>query len=60
MSAYVLHMYVSTACQHRQHNYCQAEERPDGTDKRPAECKFCGAPCLCTCHRHYHPLEEGE
>jgi hypothetical protein len=32
------HHYVSTACQHEKCGSCRNT------------CKFCGAPCLCTCH----------
>jgi hypothetical protein len=33
------HLYVSTACQHGQHDRCRQQ------------CKFCAAPCLCPCHK---------
>lgn len=33
------HEYVSSACAHRRHDFCD-----DG-------CRFCGAVCLCACHR---------
>lgn len=46
----VVHVYLSTGCLHGQHDYCNAPQRPDGTGKRAAECKFCGAPCRCPCH----------
>lgn len=32
------HQYVSTYCQHEQHNDCRLS------------CKLCKAPCLCRCH----------
>lgn len=35
----VFHEYVSTACQHRQHDECRQT------------CKFCNRNCLCVCHR---------
>jgi hypothetical protein len=38
MSADVIHLYVSTACQHGVHAECRRE------------CKFCTSPCLCPCH----------
>lgn len=44
------HLYVSTACQHSHHDYCQRETGTTG-QKTPAQCKFCAAPCLCPCHR---------
>lgn len=45
------HEYLSTGCLHGRHDYCQNPQREDGGRKRPAECKFCGAPCICPCHR---------
>ena len=45
-----LHIYLSTACMHSKHDYCQSCERPDGTAKVPGTCKFCQAPCICDCH----------
>lgn len=53
----VLHAYLSTGCLHGDHAYCQSAgaANPDLTAeegrKRPAECKFCAAPCVCPCHR---------
>ena len=44
------HVYLSTACLHDLHGYCQATARPDGTPKTPGVCKFCGTPCVCPCH----------
>jgi hypothetical protein len=41
----VEHLYVSTGCQHGVHDYCAKSDT-----KKPAECKFCAAPCLCPCH----------
>lgn len=32
------HVYVSTYCQHEQHNNCRLK------------CKICEAPCRCWCH----------
>ena len=31
--------YISTACHHEQHEKCRLD------------CKFCDAPCRCTCHK---------
>lgn len=53
------HVYLSTACRHavepgreELHDECKTNMiRPDGTHKKPAECKHCGAPCICTCHQ---------
>ncbi len=50
MSNIAEHLYVSTACQHGHHDYCQRETGMLG-QKVPARCKFCQAPCLCPCHR---------
>jgi len=44
------HAYLSTSCLHGEHDYCSAADRPDGTAKTPATCKFCRAACLCPCH----------
>lgn len=51
------HIYLSTACLHKLHAYCQAQygHAEDTTfnykwPKKPAECKFCDAPCVCECH----------
>lgn len=44
----VEHAYLSTACLHGEHGYCQSDRC--GT-KVPAVCKFCSAPCGCDCHR---------
>jgi hypothetical protein len=60
------HYYLSTACLHQLHSYCIAPVvSRDGTwqvigpsysaelgdDKKPAQCKFCAAQCICPCHR---------
>lgn len=44
------HIYLSTACLHGQHLYCQNKVGADG-QKKPAECKWCTARCICECHR---------
>lgn len=54
--------YRSTSCRHDKHDYCSAPHVPDRVTtgrgmtsgiryKDPAQCKFCGAPCTCPCHR---------
>lgn len=43
------HVYLSTSCFHGDHNYCQSERGLLG-NKTPSVCKFCAAPCVCTCH----------
>ncbi|MFD7868029.1 hypothetical protein [Streptomyces sp. NPDC059783] len=43
------HVYLSTGCLHGQHGYCQSMTGQQGR-KRPAECKFCQARCICPCH----------
>jgi hypothetical protein len=45
------HEYLSTSCFHGNHTYCQSETGLIG-NKVPARCKFCSAPCLCSCHAH--------
>jgi hypothetical protein len=45
-----IHVYLSTACLHGQHDYCAAMTGYQGA-KRPAQCKFCDATCVCWCHR---------
>ena len=53
------HHYLSTGCLHGDqvlpdgrtgHQYCQSDTGKNGA-KRPAECKFCAAPCQCPCHQ---------
>lgn len=44
------HQYLSTGCLHGEHDYCKAMEGRAGA-KRPAQCKFCAAPCVCPCHK---------
>lgn len=44
------HRYLSTGCLHGRHDYCQAMTGHAGA-KRPAECKFCAARCICACHQ---------
>jgi hypothetical protein len=44
------HTYLSTGCLHDDHGYCQSAAGKAGA-KRPAECKTCGAPCICRCHK---------
>ena len=39
------HVYLSTAHLHGDPAYCGSKEGKAGA-KRPAECKFCGAPCI--------------
>ncbi|MDQ0809877.1 hypothetical protein QFZ63_001591 [Streptomyces sp. B3I7] len=52
------HLYLSTGCLHGDqglpdgrtgHEYCQSATGKGGA-KRPAQCKFCAAPCICACH----------
>jgi hypothetical protein len=37
------HFYFSTACRHELHDRCLLT------------CKWCGAPCMCRCHRGDEP-----
>lgn len=46
------HDYLSTACHHGEHEYCQSNTGLSG-EKKPAQCKFCEARCLCSCHQSY-------
>lgn len=43
------HTYLSTACWHKHHDYCNSMVGYQG-EKRPAQCKFCSAHCICECH----------
>lgn len=43
------HEYLSTACFHGEHDYCNAMTGYNGR-KRPAQCKFCETKCTCSCH----------
>ena len=44
------HIYLSTACLHGNHGYCAAMVGQQG-EKRSAQCKFCPAQCVCSCHK---------
>lgn len=44
------HVYLSTSCEHEEHGYCKNEKGQAGP-KKPGECKFCGAKCICWCHQ---------
>ena len=44
------HTYLSTGCRHGDHTYCQNHTGQSG-QKTPAQCKFCGSPCVCGCHQ---------
>jgi hypothetical protein len=51
------HMYWSTHCRHAGpdltapgHAACAAAELAPGVPRRPAQCKTCGAACVCPCH----------
>lgn len=43
------HKYFSTACFHGDHDYCKSMTGYKGR-KRPGQCKFCDAKCVCWCH----------
>lgn len=51
------HWYWSTHCRHATdedpggHDACKATELAPGVPRRPAQCKTCGAPCRCYCHK---------
>lgn len=45
-----VHEYLSTSCLHGQHDYCASMVGYQG-EKRPAQCKFCAARCVCPCHQ---------
>jgi hypothetical protein len=45
----VPHAYISTACQHGRHDYCESRDGAVGA-KVPRRCKFCPATCLCPAH----------
>jgi len=58
------HWYWSTHCRHAPwprrksdeddrdgHDACQAIELAPGVTRRPAQCKTCGARCICPCHQ---------
>ncbi len=65
------HVYLSSACRHAAdpdrtereraelHRKCQHDTiRYDGTHKKAAQCKECGAPCICPCHKETYPLAD--
>lgn len=51
------HTYLSTACWHERHDYCNSMVGYQG-EKRPAQCKFCSARCICECHNGIKPLRD--
>lgn len=44
------HRYLATACLHGEHAYCNGTVGLAGR-KRPGECKWCAAKCVCDCHK---------
>ncbi|HYJ33805.1 MAG TPA: hypothetical protein VE326_11350 [Candidatus Binatia bacterium] len=44
------HHYWSTHCRHDDHDACSATELAPGVPRKPAQCKRCGAACICPCH----------
>jgi hypothetical protein len=52
------HDYLSTACLHGQHTYCQSDSGAAGA-KIPGKCKFCPALCSCECHGWEEPRPAG-
>ena len=44
------HRYLSTACLHGHHAHCQCDTNLQGQPKIPGTCKWCKAPCICSCH----------
>ncbi|MGW3196277.1 hypothetical protein ACWDBD_17160 [Streptomyces sp. NPDC001118] len=44
------HVYLSTGCLHGKHDYCRSHTGLSGA-KKAAVCKFCQAPCRCSCHQ---------
>lgn len=44
------HIYWSTHCRHGNHPACTATELAPGVPRQPAQCKSCGASCICPCH----------
>lgn len=53
------HTYWSTHCRHGQHEACSADEIAPGVPRRPAQCKTCAAPCVCTCHQQNETATHG-
>ena len=51
------HVYLSTSCWHDEHTYCQSNTGMCG-HKKPGECKFCSARCICPCHAKT-PAQQG-
>lgn len=48
------HVYLSTGCLHGEHGYCQSMTGLAG-QKRPGQCKWCSARCVCSCHQGADP-----
>lgn len=56
------HEYLSTSCFHGEHEYCQSTTGSNGETewaKAPSSCKFCGMPCICSCHIEWPVLPPG-
>lgn len=52
----VVHEYLSTACLHGEHDYCLSMTGAAGK-KRPGQCKFCEAICICPTCNHRGRLD---
>lgn len=50
------HYYLSTGCLHGQHSYCNSMTGYQG-QKRPGQCKFCDAKCICLCHHEERQVQ---
>lgn len=54
-----IHYYWSTHCRHGnsappwddRHGACKATQFAPGVARQPSQCKTCGAPCNCDCHK---------
>lgn len=56
-----VHVYFSTACLHGEHQHCGSRYNAYTMQaKKPAECKFCDAKCICVCHRKAEPVPADE
>ncbi|MFI1165609.1 hypothetical protein ACH4UM_18835 [Streptomyces sp. NPDC020801] len=53
-----IHVYLSTSCLHGEHDYCRSHTGLSGA-KKPAQCKFCAAPCTCPCHQQQPAHDAG-
>lgn len=53
------HDYLSTACLHGRHDYCNSTVGVAG-DKKAATCKWCDARCRCDCGHERDGVDDAD